>query len=99
MSKHTLAGLIAAILVVFGFVLGHVTKDTTRTITVEKEKIVNPAFEFKVGDKKYCEIVTEIKPCEIVGQKSSGTYAIKYNEDGWFGGEKIITIPASQILK
>lgn len=97
--RHTTIGIIVAILVFFGFVLGHVTKDTTKTITVEKEKIVNPDFEFNVGDKKYCEIVSEIKPCEIVGQKSSGAYAIKYNEDGWFGGEKIITIPGSQILR
>ena len=89
--KHTTLGIIVAILVFFGFVLGRVTADPVKVQTVEKEKIVNPDFEFKVGDKRYCEIVTEIKPCEIVGLKSSGTYAIKYNEDGWFGGEKIIT--------
>lgn len=98
MNKLTLS-IIVALLILFGFVLGHVTKDTNPIKTVEKQVIVHPDFEFKTGDKTYCDLGTEIKPCEIIGKKSSGSYAIKYTHTGIAGGEKIITIPASQILK
>lgn len=97
--KHFTLSIIVAILVMFGFVLGHVTKDTNPTKTIEREKIVHPDFEFEAGDKTYCDLGTEVKQCEIIGKKSSGTYAIKYTHTGIAGGEKIIIINASQILK
>lgn len=79
--------------------LGRVTAPTTTVKTVEMEKVVHPDFQFSVGDKKYCDLGTQIKPCEIIGKKSSGSYVIKYNHDGVAGGNKIIEIPASDIVQ
>lgn len=73
--------------------------DPVEIRTVEKEKIVIPNFNFEVGEKTHCDLGTEIKPCEIIGKKSNGSYAIKYTHTGIAGGEKIITIDADNILK
>ncbi len=84
---------------IIGLGVGYVMAPNEVTKTVEKEVIVNPDFKFEVGDKKYCDLGTQIVPCEVVGKKSSGSYAIKYTHKGIAGGEKIITIDASDILK
>lgn len=98
MNKTTLT--ISAILIsLASYAIGYAVKDPVEIRTVEREKIVHPDFEFNVGDKKYCDLGTQIKPCEIIGKKSSGLYVIKYNHDGIAGGEKIIDIPASDIVK
>lgn len=98
MNKTTLT-IIAIVISAASFALGHVTADPVEIRTVEKEKIVHPDFEFNAGDKKYCDLGTQIKPCEIIGKKSSGLYVIKYNHDGIAGGDKIIDIPARDIVK
>lgn len=88
---------IAALIIGLG--AGYVMAPNEVTKTVEKEKIVHPNFEFNTGDKKHCDLGTQIKPCEIIGKKSSGSYVIKYNHEGIAGGDKIITIDASDIVE
>ncbi len=97
--NRTVATIAAIVISLASYALGNAMANPVQVKTVEKEKIVNPAFEFKVGDKKYCEISTEIKPCEILALKSTGSYAVKYHEDGWAGGDKIIIMNPSSILK
>lgn len=81
------------------FALGNATADRTEIRTVEREKIVNPDFQFENGDKVYCDLGTETTPCEIIAKKSNGLYAIKYHHSGIASGDKIIIVPASTILK
>ena len=72
---------------------------STEIKTVEKKVIVSPDFKFETGNKVFCDLGTGIKPCEVVGKKSNGSYAIKYTHTGIAGGEKIITIDASDMLR
>lgn len=81
------------------FALGYSVADPVEIKTVEKEKIVNPDFTFENGDKVYCDLGTETKPCEIIAKKSNGLYAVKYHHSGIASGDKIIIVPASTILK
>lgn len=98
MNKTTIT--IAAILIsLASFALGHAMADPVQVKTVEKEVVVNPVFEFKVGDKAHCEIGTEVKPCEIIAQKSTGSYAVKYYHSGIAGGDKIIIMSPQSILR
>lgn len=81
------------------FGLGYSAANPVEIKTVEKEVIVNPEFEFKTGDKAFCEIGTEVKPCEIIAKKSNGLYAVKYHHSGIASGDKIIMMTPSGILK
>ncbi len=97
--KNTTIGIITGILVFFGFMLGRVTAPPVEIKEVEKRVVVVPDFAFEAGEKVYCEIGTEVKPCEIIAKKNNGTYAVKYTHKGIAGGEKIIMMTPSSILK
>lgn len=90
---------IVVVISLASFALGHAVADPVEIKTVEKEVVVHPQFEFKVGEKVYCELSTQIKPCEILAKKSNGSYAIKYNHEGIAGGDKIIIMDADNILR
>lgn len=98
MNKTTVT-IIAIIISGVSFVIGNQMADPVLTKTVEKEKIVNPVFEFKPGDKVHCELATEVKPCEIVAKKHTGSYAVKYHHSGIAGGDKVIILSPQSILK
>ncbi len=97
--NNKLLTLIVIIISGFSFLLGNLTANPVEIKTVEKEKIVHPDFKFNTGDKKYCDLGTQVKPCEIIGKKSNGSYVIKYNHEGIAGGDKIITIDGSDIVE
>ena len=97
--KHFTLSLVVAGLTIIAFFLGYAMKDPVAIKTVEKEVIVHPDFQFKSGDKTHCDLGSEVKPCEVIAQKSNGKYAIKYTHTGLGGGEKIIIVDSSQILR